>query len=99
MRISIVCLALAAGSASASPPASVPEALEAKADAPDASAIPWLLLAAKSHAGEGALANVSFIERVATTGGKAPARGCDATRVDAEQRVPYTASYYFYTPR
>jgi hypothetical protein len=73
--------------------------LKAKADAPDANAIPWLLLAAKSHAGEGALAKVSFIQRLATTGGKATASGCDAAHVGAEQRVAYTATYYFYAPR
>jgi hypothetical protein len=73
--------------------------LKAKADAPDASAVPWLLLSAKSHSGAGALAKVSFIQRVATKGGKAVAAGCDAAHAGAEQRVAYTATYYLYAPR
>lgn len=72
---------------------------KAKADAPQASAIPWLLLAAKSHGGDGALAKVSLLQRVETTGGKAPASGCDAAHANVEQRMAYTASYYFYAPR
>ncbi len=73
--------------------------LKAKADSPDGNAIPWLLVAGKSHSGDGALAKVSFIQRLATTGGKAPASGCDAAHVGAEQRIAYTATYYMYAPR
>ncbi|GGX32542.1 DUF3455 domain-containing protein [Undibacterium squillarum] len=67
----------------------------AKADAPDANAIPWLLLKVKSNAGSGAFANVKSVQRVATTLGKAPATGCDATTEGSEIQVPYTASYNF----
>jgi hypothetical protein len=68
----------------------------AKADAPEAMAIPWLLLRAKSHEGSGMLAPVAFIRRADTTGGAAPSTGCDAGHAAAEARVPYKAVYQFY---
>jgi hypothetical protein len=69
---------------------------KAQADAPDAAkAIPWLLLEVKSSEGKGAMAGVQSIQRVATSGGKAPADGCDSGHSGAETRVPYTATYYF----
>jgi hypothetical protein len=43
--------------------------------------------------------NVASIQRVKTAGGRAPAGGCDQTSVGRELRVPYTATYYFYTPK
>ncbi len=67
-----------------------------KLDAPDADAIPWLLLASKETKGPGSFASVTHIQRVATSGGKAPASGCDAAHPNAELRVPYEANYYFY---
>lgn len=70
--------------------------LQARADAPTADAIPWLLLQVKSHAGEGALSSVNWIQRVHTVGGKAPQNGCDASQQNREVRVPYSADYYFF---
>jgi len=35
-------------------------------------AVPWLLLDAKSHEGKGVLSDVTYIQRLNTTGGKAP---------------------------
>jgi hypothetical protein len=70
----------------------------AKADAPDASAIPWLLLQTHSTGKPGAFAKVSSVQRVATAGGVAPVAGCDATAVGRQERVPYTAEYAFYAP-
>jgi hypothetical protein len=69
----------------------------AQATSPAAGAIPWLLLTAKSHDGTGIFSDVTTIQRVDTTGGIAPTTGCDATQVAAENRVDYTANYYFYT--
>ncbi len=66
------------------------------ASAPDPTAIPWLLLRAVSHAGVGRMDDVTFIQRLETAGGLAPAGGCDATTIGAVARVPYTATYYFY---
>jgi hypothetical protein len=72
-------------------------ALKERADAPTANAIPWLLLSAKSAGPEGAFSRVTSVQRVATTGGVAPAGAC--SQQGAKARVPYTADYYFFTAR
>jgi hypothetical protein len=59
----------------------------------DATAIPWLLLSAVSHAGPGVMAEVTFIQRLQTSGGLAPSGACTSGAV---ARVPYSATYYFY---
>jgi hypothetical protein len=61
--------------------------------APEAGAIPWLLLSTKTF-GIGALAGVRFVQRVNTSGGVGPTGRCPT--VGAEQRVGYTADYIFY---
>jgi hypothetical protein len=66
----------------------------AKVDSPDS--IPWVLLSAASHAGNGALSVVTSIQRLNTKGGKAPASGCDASHDGNESRVSYTADYFFF---
>ena len=68
--------------------------LKARADAPEASSIPWLLLEAKSVGGTGAFSKVTSIQRVATVGGIAPARECP--QAGARARIGYTADYYFF---
>jgi hypothetical protein len=69
----------------------------AKQDAPKADAIPWLLLAAASHTGEGVLSRVTSIQRIHTEGGLAPvANTCDASANGKESRSAYAADYYFY---
>jgi hypothetical protein len=75
---------------------SVTGAKVAQADAPAADAIPWLLLRATATSGKGQFSQVSFIQRLATKGGKAPATGCDAAHDGKELRVDYSADYYFY---
>jgi hypothetical protein len=69
----------------------------AHVDSPDGKAIPWLLLGAKSHEGEGKLSQVESIQRLDTTGGVAPTEPCTGARTNEAVRVPYTATYYFYT--
>jgi hypothetical protein len=64
---------------------------------PDPESIPWLLLTAAQHQGDGMLKSVSSIQRLSTKGGKAPASGCDASHKGQEARSHYTAVYYFYT--
>jgi len=59
--------------------------------APDGSSVPWLLVQAVSTSG--GLASVTYIRRVETHGGAAPKEACTA----GELRVPYTATYEFYT--
>jgi Protein of unknown function (DUF3455) len=63
---------------------------------PDASAIPWLLLEARTTSGTGIFADAKYVQRVATAGGVAPSTGCGAANVKEVARVPYTATYYFY---
>lgn len=63
---------------------------------PDAGAIPWIVLHAKSHTGSGEMASVQYIVRTRTEGGVAPASGCDASHAGAEVRVPYSAVYLFF---
>ena len=65
----------------------------------DAGTIPWLLLRAKTHAGQGIFAAVGYIVRGHTTGGVPPTAGCDARRQAAEIRVPYRADYIFFPGR
>jgi len=69
-------------------------ALPPKAVTVDTNAIPWLRLDAKNPEGPGIFANTTFIQRVNTTGGKAPL--ADGTFVGQVARVPYTADYFFY---
>jgi uncharacterized protein DUF3455 len=57
-------------------------------------AIPWLLLDATPLSSTGVFARVSFIQRVNTIGGTAPAQA--GAFVGDEARVPYTTEYYFY---
>jgi Protein of unknown function (DUF3455) len=72
--------------------------LAASAASPDPDSIPWLLLAAIRHDGNGAMSQILSIQRLNTKGGKAPAAGCDNSHIDAETKVPYQADYYFYGP-
>jgi hypothetical protein len=71
----------------------------ANAPSPDADSIPWLLVKAVSHAGEGVLTPVTSIQRINTKGGKAPASGCDAAHAGQEVRVAYSADYLFFAPK
>ncbi len=63
-------------------------------------AIPWLLVTVVgSQAGPTGgdfLMGTTFIQRLNTTGGTAPASGCDADHLGATAPVFYTADYYFY---
>lgn len=70
--------------------------LNTKVDAPQADAIPWLLLQVKSHDGNGMFSPVKWIQRVHTVGGKAPQTGCDLAHQNQEVRIDYAADYYFY---
>ena len=73
--------------------------VKARDNGPDASAIPWLLLGAKSNSGNGMMGKVTSVQRVDTKGGKAPTDGCDVSQSGKEVRVPYTATYYFYSAK
>ena len=72
----------------------------AQQDAPKPDAIPWLLLEATSHSGQGVLARVTSIQRINTDGGLPPgADTCNASANGKEFRSPYSADYYYYAPK
>jgi hypothetical protein len=67
----------------------------------DASAVDWLLLDVVGRVegpnGQGALADTTFVQRLSTVGGVAPADGClFLTDVGKHEFVPYTADYFFW---
>ena len=68
----------------------------------DATAIDWLLLRkASASAGPDGdqLTNTSFIQRINTTGGVAPAAAeCNALTLNTTSEIDYTADYYFWKP-
>lgn len=66
----------------------------AKRCSANANAIPWLLLTATPSTNYGLFKGVTWIQRVATTGGNAPTSAGDS--VGAVVRVPYTAEYLYY---
>jgi hypothetical protein len=71
----------------------------AHVDSPDANSIPWLLVSATGHTGDGVFAKVSSIQRINTKGGKPSAAvECTAANNGAETRSRYSADYYFYKP-
>jgi len=72
--------------------------VSAKVDAPDPRAIPWLLLTTHSVGKPGVFSKVTSIQRVATSGGVAPATGCGTATIGKQERVPYTAQYAQYAP-
>jgi hypothetical protein len=64
-----------------------------------AGTIDWLLLATTSSPGADGdrLAGTTFIQRVATTGGVAPAAAsCNLSTVGTREEIAYTADYYFW---
>jgi hypothetical protein len=73
--------------------------VKARADAPVAGAIPWLLLATTSGGPEGSISKVSSIQRVNTAGGVAPDAGCGEQTRSKLARVAYTADYRLFAAR
>jgi hypothetical protein len=71
--------------------------LVAKQDATRSGAIPWLLLSAASHSGDGILTQVTTIQRIHTKGGLPPQAGnCNSSVNGKESKSAYSADYYFY---
>jgi hypothetical protein len=60
----------------------------------DLTAIQWVRLVPVSTAGPGVFADVTFIQRINTVGGRAPAT--NGTFIGQTASVPYTADYFFY---
>ena len=61
---------------------------------PNRGAIAWLRLGATTNSRHGIFAPVTYIQRINTIGGTAPATA--GAFIGDEARVPYTAEYYFY---
>lgn len=58
--------------------------------------IPLQLVKAEPAVGNGAMTGVTYIQRVNTKGGVAPAQACDAASTGKRQQVKYEADYVFY---
>ncbi|MES2242147.1 MAG: DUF3455 domain-containing protein [Pseudomonadota bacterium] len=61
-----------------------------------AGSIPLQLVKGNPAMGSGAMQGVTYIQRVATVGGVAPATPCAAGNLGAQQIVKYQADYIFY---
>jgi len=73
--------------------------VKARADAPVAGAIPWLLLRTSDAGPDGSFSRVTSIQRVNTVGGAMPAASCTRDTTGTTARVAYTADYRFFTTR
>jgi hypothetical protein len=74
--------------------------MAAKVNAPDTTAIPWLLVTVTANSGSGALSGVTSIQRVNTVAGLAPAAAeCTQQSGEVEFKSSYSADYYFYAKR
>ena len=67
----------------------------AVANSPVAGSIPQLLLKAATNRGDGIFGKVSYIQRLETSGGAAPAGACTDGKTIG---VPYKAKYRFFSP-
>jgi hypothetical protein len=54
------------------------------------------LLQAATNVGPGLFADTTWIQRLETRGGVAPASGCDDAHVGAQTLSQYSADYFFY---
>jgi Protein of unknown function (DUF3455) len=70
-----------------------------KSASPDPGAIPWLLLKAITPTSSGVMSHVEYIRRSDTHGGIPPTTPCDAGHLNASARIPYTATYTFYSAK
>lgn len=62
----------------------------------DPASIPLQLVQAAPAMGKGAMMGISYIQRINTKGGVAPAEPCDAAKVGTRKMVKYEADYLFY---
>ena len=62
----------------------------------DVTAIPWLLLQAVPSTDPDYYDEITYIQRLYTVGGLAPATAATSANVGAKEGVPYTAEYFFY---
>lgn len=63
---------------------------------PNAASIPLQLVQAAPATGNGAMSGVTYIQRMNTRGGIAPADACGAANAGAKKTVKYEADYLFF---
>jgi hypothetical protein len=74
--------------------------VKAKANAPQAGAVPWLLLDTHSDGPSGEFAKVTSVQRLNTVGGVAPAAAaCTVATLGQGARVTYSADYVLFSMR
>ncbi|NRF70151.1 DUF3455 domain-containing protein [Aquincola sp. S2] len=74
--------------------------VKARAAAPQAGNIPWLLLTTRSVGPAGSFAKTNSIQRINTEGGEAPpAAGCTTAAIGKVERVGYTADYLLFADK
>lgn len=72
--------------------------LMASEPSPDAGSVAWLLLRAKAGTGTGKLAAAGYVRRTETHGGAPDQAACRSSSDAGKQvRVPYSATYTFYS--
>jgi hypothetical protein len=71
--------------------------VKARADAPVANTIPWLLLTTQSTGPQGAFSKVTSIQRIDTVGGALPATACTRQAIGTLARIHYTAVYRLFS--
>lgn len=64
--------------------------------APNPGSIPLQLVQANPATGNGAMTGITYIQRLDTRGGTAPATPCTGTNISEKQLVKYQADYVFY---
>jgi hypothetical protein len=71
-----------------------------KVDAPVPGAMPWLLVeTTNASVKRGAFTGVLHVQRVATSGGRAPEGGCTNATVGKTESVPFEAQFWFWSKR
>jgi hypothetical protein len=73
--------------------------IKAKSNANKPNAVSLLLLSAEKTEGNGVFSTVTSIQRIDTVGGKTSTQNCNSTAVGQKIRIPYTATYNFYTAK
>jgi hypothetical protein len=68
--------------------------IEDHVDSPLDRSVPWLLIRTQSF-GKGALAGVSYVQRIDTIGGKPP-ESCEAAQANQILRVAFSADFVFF---
>lgn len=71
--------------------------VKARADAPVANTIPWLLLTTQSTGPQGAFSKVTSIQRIDTVGGALPTTACTRQAIGTLARIHYTAVYRLFS--